>query len=54
MQQVQELQNDQSQVGFVQNEGNELLKMQGWPCVLKHLSQIDDFQSKYLEHFYLL
>jgi hypothetical protein len=22
--------------------------MQGWPCVLKHLSQIDDFRSKYL------
>jgi hypothetical protein len=23
---------------------------QGWPCVLKHFGQIDDFRSKYLEH----
>jgi hypothetical protein len=26
------------------------VKFQGWPCVLKHFSQIDDFRSKYLEH----
>jgi hypothetical protein len=24
--------------------------LQGWPCVLKHFSQIYDFRSKYLEH----
>jgi hypothetical protein len=23
---------------------------QVWPCVLKHFSQTDDFQSKYPEH----
>jgi hypothetical protein len=31
-----------------------LTSLQGWPCVLKHFSQIDDFRTKYREHRHFL